>query len=75
MTIREILKSLPPADAELLRYGVEAGLTNQLVEYAPGRFVGVNIIPESMPHLVVEQTANAYAEGRILVRGCGEFPQ
>jgi hypothetical protein len=63
VTIRRILGGLRPADRALLDYALEAGLTNWTVRYRPGRWVGVNILPDTMPHLVVEQTAGAFAAG------------
>lgn len=66
MSIRSILAMLPQQDYELLTYAHEEGLTNQYVEYRPGRFVGVNVLPELMPHLVVEKTAGAYSAGSVL---------
>jgi hypothetical protein len=66
VTIKMILSQLAREDSELLSYAMETGLTNQFVEYRPGRWVGVNIIPELMPHLVVEKTAGIYAAGAIL---------
>jgi hypothetical protein len=65
MTIKILLRFLSDDDRELLSYAFEHGLTNQFVEYRPGRFVGVNIIPELMPNLVIEQTAGAYSAGAI----------
>lgn len=66
MTIKQILQRLSPANLELLEYAREQGITNMLVTYAPGRWVGVNILPEVMPRLRVEQTAGIYAEGEFI---------
>lgn len=72
MTIREILSQLRPEDQELLRYAREAGLDNQIVEYVPGRFIGVNILADFMPQLVIEQNAGPFFEGAILKLGAVE---
>lgn len=65
MSIKSILRLLSHEDGELLSYALESGLTNQFVEYQPGRFVGVNILPELMPNLVIDQTAGLFSAGTI----------
>lgn len=65
MSIKVILSQLSRQDSELLSYAMETSLTNQFVEYRPGRWVGVNILPDLMPHLVVEKTAGHYSSGTI----------
>lgn len=66
MSIKVILSQLSRDDSELLSYAMETCLTNQFVEYRPNRWVGVNILPDLMPHLVVEQTAGMYSAGTIV---------
>ena len=66
MSIKAILSQLSRDDSELLSYAMETRLTNQFVEYRPNRWVGVNILPNLMPHLVVEQTAGMYSAGTIV---------
>jgi hypothetical protein len=65
MTIKGLLTVITPEDYELLTYALEQGLDNTFIEYRPGKFVGVNIIPELMPHLIIEQTAGHYSAGKI----------
>lgn len=57
---------LGPEDKAKLDYAFENELSNQWVEYSPGRFIGVNI--NGLQNLIVEQTAGLYAEG-ILMQG------
>lgn len=62
-SIKSILSMLNPEQKEQLRYAFEQCLINQFVEYAPGRFVGVNI--QNLPHLHIEQVAGLYSSGSI----------
>lgn len=63
-SIRAILAMLDVKKREQLQYAFEEGLTNQYVEYAPGRFIGVNV--SNMPNLQIEQTVGAWSSGVIL---------
>lgn len=64
MNIKQILASLTQAQRTQIDYAFENGLINQFIEYAPGRFIGVNI--QNLSNLQIEQTAGLYSAGTIL---------
>lgn len=63
-SIKALLARLDPKKKEQLTYAFEEGLTNQYVEYEPGRFIGVNI--DGLHNLNIEQEAGVWSSGTIL---------
>ena len=62
-SIKSIISMLTIEQKQQLHYAFEQSLMNQFIEYAPGKFVGVNI--KNLPHLHIEQVAGLYSSGTI----------
>lgn len=62
MKINDIFKALNQTDREILRTAFESGVPDIYIEYAIGRFIGVNI---TRSDLKIEQRSGFYAEGML----------
>lgn len=68
-TVSEVLKAINPVDRAAMMVAFEAGNT-YYVEYAAGRFVGVNT--DALPQLECEQQAGDFRLGRIIERSTAD---
>jgi hypothetical protein len=64
MSIRTVLAGLRPQDRDKLNYAFENGLTNQFVVFAPGRFIGVNML-DTLRSVRIEQTEGHWSIGTL----------
>lgn len=62
--IKSILATLDRTSRSKLDYAFENELPHILVEYAPGKFIGVNVQPRA--NLTIELTAGLYSAGLII---------
>lgn len=63
MQLKDILQSLPQAHREQLMYAFENSISNQYVEYRPGKFIGVNIEGKLFQ---IEQRAGVWSSGTLV---------
>lgn len=61
-SISQIMRILPKTHMDTLMAAFEEGIPSYH-EYAPKRFIGVNT--DQLPHLLCEQEAGSWREGRI----------